>query len=244
MRNEPSSNIWSYWEGPSFPLLGLCRETMLKWNPDAVLLTPETFDPLWKHDRDLDFSNRCIPHKADWIRFYLLREHGGLWVDADCIVMKPLKPFLDALQIAHFMANDDGHGKNYGCNFIGAPRNGWHIRDVYQRVANRLRDPRPLSWLELTHGSVRDVVLGYHEGKGFLKIDRNIIEPVSWSGSWDSFFKEGTDAQHAARFNPEAYTYMLSNNSMGDRIKTPSRDELLHGRWFISYVLRRSLEVA
>jgi hypothetical protein len=244
MRNQPSTNIWSYWEGPSFPLLDLCRETMLRHNPSAVLLNPETFDPLWKYDRDLDFSKRCLAHKADFIRFYLLKEYGGLWVDADCIVMKPLQPVLDCLPVSHFIANHEGWGKNFGCNFIAAPQQGWHICDIYQRVVRRLRDPRPLSWLELTDGSVKDVVMRDHESKGFLRLDTNMVEPISWNGSWDAFFTEREDHEHAIRFNPDSLTYMLSNNSMGDRAKQLTRDQLLKGRFFISYVLRRALGLA
>lgn len=241
MRNEPSSNIWSYWEGPSFPLLDLCRETMVRHNPGAVLLNPESFDKLWTKDRGLDFTNRCIAHKSDWIRFFLLREYGGLWIDADCIVMKPLQPVLDCLRVAHFVAYDEGHGKNFGCGLVAAPKNGHHISDIYSRVSNRLRNPQPLHWLELTDSSVKEVVLRYHEGKGFLRLDRNMFEPVSWNGSWDAFFIERDDDQHAAHFNPTALTYMLSNNSLGERAKQLSRDDLLNGRFFISYVLRKAL---
>lgn len=241
MRNQPSTNIWSYWEGPSFPLLDLCRETMLRHNPQAVLLNPDTLLPLRRGDLDLDFSNRCIAHKSDWIRFFLLKEYGGLWLDADCIVMKPLQPLLDCLAVTHFMAYDEGHGHNFGCGLCGAPAHGHHISDIYSRVTNRLRNPQPLHWLELTDGSVKDVVIRYHEGKGFLRLDRNMFEPVSWNGSWDAFFVERDDDQHAAHFNGSAFTYMLSNNSLGDRAKRLTREQLLGGRFFISYVLRKAL---
>lgn len=241
MRNEPSTNIWSYWEGPSFPLLDLCRETMVRHNPHATLVTPDTLPTYRRGNDDLDFSNRCIAHKSDWIRFHLLKEHGGMWVDADCIVMKPLQPILDCLPLAHFIAYDEGHGHNFGCGLIAAPRNGHHISDIHMRVTNRLRNPEPLHWLELTDGSVKDVVIRYHEGKGFLRLDRNMFEPVSWDGSWDAFFVERDDDQHAAHFNPTAYTYMLSNNSLGNRAKQLTREQLLGGRFFISYVLRKAL---
>jgi len=241
MRNEPSRNIWSYWEGPSFPLLDLCRETMVRHNPDAVLLDAESFAKIRSFDLDLDFSSRCIAHKSDYIRFFLLKQYGGMWVDADCIVMRPLQPVLDCLQVAHFVAYDEGYGHNYGCGLIAAPRDGHHINDIHSRVVKRLRDPRPLHWLELTDGSIKEVVLRHHEGKGFLRLDRNMFEPVSWNGSWDAFFVERDDEQHAAHFNRVAYTYMLSNNSLGDRAKTLTRDQLLNGRFFISYVLRKAL---
>jgi len=240
-RNSPSNNIWSYWEGPTFPLLDLCRETMLRHNPGAVLLGPEELDKLRPFDRDLDFSQRCIAHKSDYIRFFLLNQYGGMWVDADCIVMRPLQPVLDCLSVAHFIAYDEGHGHNFGCGLIAAPKGGHHIGDIYTRVTTRLRNPQPLHWLELTDGSVKDVVLRMHEGKGFLRLDRNMFEPVSWNGSWDAFFVERDDAGHALVFNQVAFTYMLSNNSLGLKVREYSRDQLLNGRWFISYVLRKAL---
>lgn len=243
-RNLPSSNIWSYWEGPVFPLLSLCIESMQRHNPSARLLNETTFHD-WRGNGPLpDFKDRCIAHKSDWLRFRLLREHGGLWVDADCIVMKPLQPVLDLLPLVHLAAYDDGHGKNYGCGFLLAPKGGHHITDIDEAVTRRMMDPRPLHWLELTDGSIKDIVLKYHEGKGFLKLDRNMFEPVSWNGSWDAFFERAPDRVHEARFNPTAFTYMLSNNSLGDRAKKMTRQQLLEGDYFISYVLRKALGVS
>lgn len=36
-----------------------------------------------------------IAHKADMIRALLLRERGGMWLDADAVVLRDLNPFLD-----------------------------------------------------------------------------------------------------------------------------------------------------
>ena len=39
-------NIWSYWEGPSNPLLDLCTETLCKHNPTAKVVTPELLEEM------------------------------------------------------------------------------------------------------------------------------------------------------------------------------------------------------
>jgi hypothetical protein len=78
--------VWAYWEGPKPPHIELCLQTLRK-HTDATELGPDTapdwtdrLDPIW----------RTLPRigwRADYLRSRILIEHGGLWIDADTIVL-------------------------------------------------------------------------------------------------------------------------------------------------------------
>src|SRR6266540_4290909 len=90
--------VWLYWEGPCPDWILACRETITSHARDPRLLGPRDIDQLRDSDRDLDLSGLHVAHRADYVRALVLARYGGLWVDADCIVMHPLDRILDLLR--------------------------------------------------------------------------------------------------------------------------------------------------
>ncbi|MFI8035600.1 glycosyltransferase family 32 protein [Acinetobacter sp. ABJ_C3_5] len=83
--------IWMYWEGPLAGFVEKCVEQVKKTNPDYEVhfLTPETV----KNFCDIDFGRfpQATPQqKADLLRFELIYQYGGIWLDASTIVYESL----------------------------------------------------------------------------------------------------------------------------------------------------------
>lgn len=83
--------IWMYWEGTLSGFVEQCVEQVKKTNPDYEVnfLTPDTVNDFC----DIDFSRfpQATPQqKADLIRFELIYQHGGIWLDASTIVYESL----------------------------------------------------------------------------------------------------------------------------------------------------------
>lgn len=83
--------IWMYWEGPLAGFVEKCVEQVKKTNPDYEVhfLTPETV----KNFCDIDFGRfpKATPQqKADLLRFELIYQYGGIWLDASTIVYESL----------------------------------------------------------------------------------------------------------------------------------------------------------
>src|SRR5699024_9027941 len=98
MKNKTDLNISTYWEAPQPDWIGLCLESLRHHNPtDRILNTPDLQAKDLPGLRNLDMDHLRICQKSDVIRYALLHEHGGLWVDADCIVFKPLDDLLDII---------------------------------------------------------------------------------------------------------------------------------------------------
>jgi hypothetical protein len=93
---EPKKKLWMYWENidnkPMPPYIDLCIY-LAKKNAnqyfDVVILNEKN---IYNYITDLrsDINDLPIALKTDYIRVKLLYEYGGLWVDADTIIMNNL----------------------------------------------------------------------------------------------------------------------------------------------------------
>jgi len=83
--------IWSYWDSlDTIPdtiskIIKNRNKVLYDWEPK--LLTEETIEQyINKEDFPNNYDGLAHCHKADWIRLYLLKKHGGVWLDASIII--------------------------------------------------------------------------------------------------------------------------------------------------------------
>ena len=238
---DPSTSadlpVWTYWEGPLPDWIADCQASIVAAAPHARVLTPESFDKLWDADRDIDLSHLQPAHRADFIRAFLLQRHGGLWVDADCLVMQPLKPVL-ALLAAHDFV---GHRERSGLvsnGFIGARRGSRIAASFYERVSRRLRQPGALGWTTIGSEPLNAVLAEQPQAWHELPCER--VQPVCWSTP-EKFFARAGAEMHGRNFDENALCYMLSNTSVKRHLTTHPGARLDAADTFFSYVRERSM---
>lgn len=83
--------IWLYWEGDLPLFVQKCIDHIKQKNPDYQVnfLTPNNLSLFL----DIDFDTLNIhlsQHKADLIRFKLLHQYGGIWLDSSIIIYENL----------------------------------------------------------------------------------------------------------------------------------------------------------
>jgi hypothetical protein len=225
--------VWLYWEGALPEWIRVCQETVRRHAPDVRLVTPAEWDRLWDRDRDLDLDRLCVAHRADYIRAFLLARHGGLWIDSDCVVTRPLAPLLERLGECEFTGYHEraGHVSN---NFMGAPPGSGLMEAFYRRVCAVLRTGRPLSWLEIGSHALTPVLR--EAGRPWRRLGYELIQPICWSRPGE-FFRQGTPEEHAGRLNQRSLCYMLSHNMVqGFERDHPGRS-LLEADTFFSYLV-------
>ncbi len=233
----PPDTIWAYWEGPCPAWISACLRTLAVAAPTLQVLTPETFDRLRDSDRDIDLSHLQVAHRADFVRLYMLQRYGGLWVDADCLSMRPLQSVLDLLQEHETV----GHRERSGLvsnGFIAARPGSRIVSAVYRRVCETLRLRRPLGWTSLGSEPLSAVISedagGWHE----LPCER--VQPICWSDP-GAFFAERPAGEHAQVFDGDAVCYMLSNTRIGQHMARHPQADLLREGTFFSFLLNRAL---
>nr|WP_298892430.1 capsular polysaccharide synthesis protein [uncultured Acinetobacter sp.] len=83
--------IWMYWEGELPLFVAKCVENIKTKNPnyEVNFLTPQTVKNFCNID-DSQLKNATSQQKADLIRFDLIYQHGGIWLDASIIIYENL----------------------------------------------------------------------------------------------------------------------------------------------------------
>lgn len=232
--------VWLYWEGECPAWIEACRRTITAHAPDVRLLSPAEFDKLRDADRDIDLQRLQTAHRADFIRAFLLARYGGLWIDADCIVMQSLKPVLALLDRFDLVAHRERSG--YASNGFLASRPGGAIASaLYRRICEILRSHRPIGWISLGGEPLTELLKA--PGAAWHEMECERVQPICWSNP-GAFFASADDAAHSAAFDPHAICYMLSNTEVQRfQAANPSAD-LLRQDTFFSYLVRKSLQGA
>lgn len=123
--------IWMFWaqgyeNAPN--IIKKCRESWVKYNPDWTInvldmenLTNFLPDFWINFSKNIDFLKSNLAALADLLRVNLLRQHGGVWVDATCFCCLSLDDWLTEYTKQGFFALN--HINKNKCNRSGGERN-------------------------------------------------------------------------------------------------------------------------
>jgi len=252
--------IWSYWENnqtrrqtPEY--IKLCFETFHKYNKNfEIKILDQTTIAFYLPNLNLDHLS--ITHKSDYIRIALLYHYGGIWIDADTIVVRNLTPIIDKLDEYDFI----GFGCSYAtCKTSGFPRpsNGVMASRRYGKfVAN------VLNRLDTLIANSRERNFGYFDlGKNVLwhALDEIIPHgykyyhyPASFDGSRDINGNWINADNHVSTSptiflneNDLFFIFLENNKFMGkyEWFSNLNRDQILFGPWWISTLFRKYLGI-
>lgn len=120
--------VWMYWDKPldqAPPIVRYAVDSWIRKNPSwnvNVLSDANVFEFVSVPPHK---PGRKIQWRADLIRVALLRDHGGVWVDATTFCVKPLDEWLPPLMESGFFAVPDSYpGRTMGISFLAAePQN-------------------------------------------------------------------------------------------------------------------------
>ncbi len=144
-------NIWVYWENinrtkyPTF--IKLCMDTMkrhLGTKYNLIILNEKTIKEYLPNLRK-DFDNLKIAQKVDYYRIELLYKYGGIWIDADIIIMQDLEPVFKKLDEGYDYVGfgctgaQCSNGKFRPSNWVIASRpNGVLMKTVLDKLNEKL----------------------------------------------------------------------------------------------------------
>lgn len=234
-------STWSYWHGPRPAVIDLCIETIARHNPGFRLLSQNDVVSLGGADIVNMTKGRSPFLQSDLIRLWLLKEFGGQWIDADCIALARLD-MVDHLNEFELVGYTNGSASHFSNNILAARKGGELITKAFNNCS-RLITNTP-SHQQIPYGHTGQLILGnlYRDNadqmRRFHRWRYNLIHYTQVR----EFFRITSDGQHARRnsWNPAARTYHLTNKAVA-RLRTRTREEILSGRSFVSFLIRRSL---
>ena len=95
--------IWMFWDDDRPPqFIAACIEQLVRMNPGWTLHLLRPNEPLsmqgWVEPLPVDYLD--MPHVADWYRISVLSRHGGVWLDASTVALKPIESWIDVNSVA------------------------------------------------------------------------------------------------------------------------------------------------
>lgn len=141
--------VFTFWE-PKENVPGYVRLCMKTWasrlpGHETVVLDYDSLgDWLTSEEQEAILCREMtLAMQSDCIRCAVLKKHGGVWMDADTVLVKPLDDRFSAADCTIVARRQDGHLVHYAA-YINAPRPeakflcGWHS-ELVPRVAKAKR---------------------------------------------------------------------------------------------------------
>lgn len=157
--------IWSYWDSPELPdLIALCHESWKKNNRDYEINLLNKYT--WRNFvKDIDLSilkfNDSPQRFSDFLRLHLLKQYGGVWMDASMLCFSPLSNWLDPIvlerkpELVGFVISGQTTDWKYPVIeswFMAAPLNSTLISEYYDEFIHKFNSfnsiPEYISYLK------------------------------------------------------------------------------------------------
>jgi len=217
-----------------------------------VILTPETIHN-YLPNLNFDFSNLLIAQKVDYYRIALLYKFGGIWMDADTIVLKDLDEIFQKLDEGYDYAGF-GCSLNVCFNGKGIPSNGV----LASRKDSKLME-RCLNKLDnMLKTNDKNKKYDYFDfGKKIIWESMEELKPYDYyhfPSEYDGTRDNKGIWVHSPNFLSEKPTtlinedkalfIMLANSEFVNHHKwflELNKEQILNGKWWISYLFRKGL---
>jgi len=192
--------IWLYWDNPQGKTeapayIQLCWETIRQHcgtDFDIQIITTENVKQFIPNISERFFNIAQINNKSNFLRYTLLKELGGIWLDSDLIIFKSLKPILELLTKEIDLVATASPTLRYGepeCGFLLSTQRGDVISKAVELIeyAIDLHPPGHIfKWGSLGPGIIRKAV----KGKIYNHLCHRLLMPIP---SWEAFRFAGSE---------------------------------------------------
>lgn len=249
--------LWVYWDNVNGaqtpPLIEMCYNTILincgksfdivKLNKNNII----TYLPeIEEYSQYIDKLQ--IAHKVDLYRIMLLYKYGGLYIDADTIVLK------DPIEIMHKLDRYDYVG--FGCsgdkcsNGYMKPSNGilasrpntYLFGHILTNMLNKIKTVDKFNYFDLGKYLIWEE-LKKVEDYEYYHYDNKFDGTRDRLGKWVTTKRIFSDLQIDYDNEDDLIFFTLYNSELSDDIKKLSVNDLLSTNWNVSKFLKRGLHI-
>lgn len=251
--------IWTYWENMNgakeYPThIKLCFETFYKHlsNYKIIVLNNHTIKQYLPNVRN-DLNDLLIAQKVDYYRIALLEKYGGIWIDADSIVMRNLDEIFDKL--------------NNGYDFVGFGCTGTICFNGKFRPSNWMLASKKNGLLMKTTLDLLNKKLdsnnkshSYHDlGKLVIWNALDILKQSGYdyyhygseydgsrdsNGYWIETSRHFSTADIKLPDESKLFLVFLTNSGINEQqpwVISAKREDLLNGNFWVSKMFRKAL---
>ncbi|KKM84659.1 hypothetical protein LCGC14_1296960 [marine sediment metagenome] len=241
--------IWIYWDnypGKSTPpYIELCWESIrLHCNRDfnVVMVNSANVRKYLPNIRDDFFDMVQINNKSNYLRYKLLCEYGGIWLDSDLIILKSLFPLLNLLTDDIDLVATASPEYKYGepeCGIIVSKPKGAVISRAIQIFESKM-DAKPkghiFQWGTMGPAILRAAVVEqkYHH------LDHRLIMPIGWQHA-NKFDRIDVIEKYVTKKTLGVMLYHEMFRRANSQIISMSRKALMDSKWLVGRIFREAL---
>ena len=224
--------LFMYWEnreGCSMPsYLNLCEKTIrhnCENDFEIVLLNEKNiFEGIPECRRDI--MDLSIVHRVDYFRWVLLNQYGGVYLDRDFIILKPLTRILNLLKVHNFVGCGETVPNSSKCPSIGFlamnSNNSIAKRQIEEmdRMLNNRPEKAKQGWTFIGTDLLKHFINDYP----YYMLDDEVLFPLYWT-KWQQLFESGYKIE--SHMTNNTLGFALYNSQFNDWFKNSSEKEIL-----------------
>lgn len=240
---EPNRTVWAYWEdrpgSTRAPYLDVCLQTISRHAaPLEVHVLGREDAPRWLPDLDVERWERLpAPNfRSDYVRSRVLQRYGGIWIDVDTVVLRPLTELLDELDDTGVVCFGKEQGRFFGG--LCAARTGVDFVDAWVANQDKALERFP-DWSDLPYATLaQDVTWELARTFPWKALPMEKVAPIPWY-QWRRFFSRLESPRHVLAGSP--VTVVLWNAVMAPGLRHQSQHDILSSKMLLSRLLRLGL---
>lgn len=89
--------VWTFWTGEEPLRIRTCLRTVERFCSDWTHLTHHDAESMLNGQVDIAWKRLLPAHQADVLRAFVLSRYGGLWIDADTVMLKEPENYFDGV---------------------------------------------------------------------------------------------------------------------------------------------------
>lgn len=257
--NDQEKIVWAYWENKDGYIpthIKLCFETFekhLKPKYKLIILNEKTVKKYLPEVRN-DFDNLMIAQKVDYYRIALLHKYGGIWVDADTIIMRDFDEIFDKLKVYDFVGfgctqNICFNGKDQPSNFVLASQKNSKLMKLCLDKLNKKLDEKSdkIGYYDLGKYILWDALKELKkDGYNYYHFSSEYDGTRDSDGYWLDTNRHFSEKEIKLIDETKPFFIFLTNagiNKYQPWVKTCKRDDLLHGKYWVSKMFRKALNI-
>lgn len=199
-------NVFAFWRGVNYELIDILIKLMEIHSNDGVnyrfILLNENTVKDWIDIPDY-FDLMKVAHQADYIRVNVIYKYGGIWLDADTIVMDSLKDLFDILETKNaFYVTEEN--KIFINGVFGSIKNHKVISEIKHEMDEVLNLKRHnLEWTDIG-SSIFQKVICENLSDIFILQGLDTIYPVSWQNAANQYLSSNYETYnlYIRKFQP------------------------------------------
>ena len=252
--------VWAYWENKDGYIpthIKLCFETFekhLKPKYKVIILNENTVKKYLPEVRN-DLNNLMIAQKVDYYRIALLHKYGGIWVDADTIIMRDFDEIFDKLKTYDFVGFGCTQricfdGKNQPSNgVLAAQKNSKLMKLCLDKLNKKLDEKREkIGYFDLGKYILWDALkeLKQREKYDYYHFPSSHDGTRDINGYWLDTNRHFSEEDIKLIDENKLFFIFLTNagiNKYQPWVKTCKRDDLLHGKYWVCKMFRKALNI-